>query len=99
SLGVEYRVQARIYTDEAADALVIPRSAIFRDVAGNWQALVAEDGVLQRRNLKVGLMNDLEVQVTEGIEEGEQVLISPEASLSEGDRVTAVGSQPTAEGA
>ena len=99
SLGVEYRVQARIYTDEAADALVIPRSAIFRDVAGNWQALVAKNGVLQRRNVTVSLMNDLEVQITEGIGEGEQVLLSPEASLTEGDRVTAVGSRPAAAGA
>jgi len=89
-LGVDYRVQARIYTEEKPQALVIPRSAIFRDVSGNWQAYTVVGRKLERRNLQLGLMNDLHVEVTSGIESGEQVLVSPAASLSDGTRVTLV---------
>ncbi|MEW4563798.1 HlyD family efflux transporter periplasmic adaptor subunit [Bremerella sp. JC770] len=89
-LGVDYRVQARIYTEEKPQALVIPRSAIFRDVAGNWQAYVVVGGKLERRNLQLGLMNDLHVEVTDGIQSGEQVLVSPAASLSDNATVTPV---------
>ena len=89
-LGVEYRVQVRIYTDEKPQALVIPRSAIFRDTSGAWQAFVESGGRLERRTIKLGLMNDLRVEVVAGIEPGEQVLVSPESSLSNGDRVRPV---------
>jgi len=89
-LGVDYRVQVRIFTEEKAQALVIPRSAIFRNVSGSWQAYVAAGGRLDRRNLQLGLMNDLQVEVLQGIEAGDQVLISPEASLSEGAKVSPV---------
>lgn len=89
-LGVDYRVQVRIYTEEKPQALVIPRSAIFRDVAGNWQAYVTVGNRLERRNITLGLMNDLSVEVLKGIQSGEQVLISPEASLTDGAKVTPV---------
>ncbi|PQO31155.1 hypothetical protein C5Y96_12435 [Blastopirellula marina] len=89
-LGVDYRVQVRIYTEEKPQALVIPRSSIFRDVSGTWQAYVAAGGKLERRNLKLGLMNDLDVEVTQGIKSGDRVLVSPAASLSDGARVTPI---------
>ncbi|RCS52664.1 HlyD family efflux transporter periplasmic adaptor subunit [Bremerella cremea] len=89
-LGVEYRVQVRIYTEEKPQALVIPRSAIFRDMNGNWQAYVELGGRLEKRTLKLGLMNDLQVEVLDGIESGEHVLVSPESSLSAGETVSPV---------
>lgn len=89
-LGVDYRVQVRIYTEEKPQALVIPRSAIFRDVSGNWQSYVVSGGKLERRNLQLGLMNDLDVEVTSGIEADERVLVSPAASLTDGIRVTPI---------
>ncbi|GAA4431103.1 efflux RND transporter periplasmic adaptor subunit [Bremerella cremea] len=98
-LGVDYRVQTRIYTDEKPQALVIPRSAIFRNVSGSWQAFVAKAGRLERRDLQLGLMNDLEVEVLEGIEPGEHVLISPEASLTVGAAITPVQVGAPEEGA
>ncbi|MEW4455089.1 HlyD family efflux transporter periplasmic adaptor subunit [Bremerella sp. JC817] len=98
-LGVDYRVQTRIYTDEKPQALVIPRSAIFRNASGSWQAFVANEGRLERRDLQLGLMNDLEVEVIKGIEAGEQVLISPEASLTVGAAVSPVEVGAPEEGA
>ncbi len=90
ALGVDYRVQVRIYTAEKAAALVIPRSAIFRDATGRWQAFVASGGMLEKRPLRLGLMNDMQVEVLEGVAAGEQVVVSPEASLTPGQRVTPV---------
>ena len=43
-LGVGYRVRVRIITAEKSDALVVPRSALFRSTAGDWQVFVVRSG-------------------------------------------------------
>ena len=37
NLGVDYRVRVRIITASKPDALVVPRSALFRAADGKWQ--------------------------------------------------------------
>lgn len=86
-MGVGYQVRARIFTDEKADALTIPRSAVFRSVAGTWQVFVVRDGTAVLQAVEVGLMNDESVEVVEGLAEGEQVVIAPETTLTDGTRV------------
>lgn len=83
-LGVEYRVRVRIHTDQNEDAVVIPRSALFRSAADRWQAFVLREGRLRLADLTIGLMNDSKVEVLEGIDPGEQIVLAPEASLTDG---------------
>lgn len=87
TLKVDYRVRVKIYTDEQTQTLKIPRFALFRGAAGNWQAFVIRAGVARKVDLEVGLMNDFEVEVLSGLKEGEQVIIAPESSLTDGSRV------------
>ena len=89
-LGVGYRIRVRIYTAEKSRALAIPRSAIFRGPAGDWQAYVVRGGAARLQSLKVGLLNDERVEVTAGLEENEIVILAPETNLMDGARVQPV---------
>ncbi|NIP87315.1 MAG: hypothetical protein GTO03_17880, partial [Planctomycetales bacterium] len=86
-LGVDYRVRVRIYTRQVARGLTLPRSALFRTPHGEWQVFVVRDGRARRVMLTVGLMNDSIVQVVQGLEEGETVVLAPESGLTDGQRV------------
>ncbi|MEX1223933.1 MAG: HlyD family efflux transporter periplasmic adaptor subunit, partial [Pirellulales bacterium] len=88
-LGVDYRVRVKIYTDSADDALRVPRSALFRGPSGgeDWQVFVVEAGRARLKPIKVGLMNDDEVQILEGLSEGQQVILAPETDLQDGAAV------------
>jgi multidrug efflux pump subunit AcrA (membrane-fusion protein) len=87
-LGVEFRVQVRIYIAEAADAVVLSRTAIFRGEKRDWQAMVVRDRKLALAELRVGLMNDEEAQIKAGVTPDDRVVARPGNELSPGMRVT-----------
>jgi HlyD family secretion protein len=89
-LGVGYRVRVRIQTATKPDALVVPRSALFRGPGGGWQLYVLRDGRARIRDVALGILNDELAEVTEGLSEGDLVVPSPESNLAEGQRVLAV---------
>lgn len=89
-LGVDYRVRVRIYTESKEDAAVVPRSALFRGPDGGWQVYTATGGVARLKKVKVGLMNDDLVEITEGLAADDSVILAPENSLTDGTRVRAV---------
>ena len=89
-LGVDYRVRVRIFTDRRDKALTVPRSAIFRAADSGWQAFVIRNGRAKLQPIDVGLMNDERVEIVKGIEEDEPVILAPESSLEDGDKVTPI---------
>ncbi len=86
NVGVGYRVRARIFTQQKEEALIIPRTAIFRGPDNQWQVFVVERGRLKLTTLSIGLSNDNWVEVIDGITEGDQVVLAPENSLAAGVR-------------
>lgn len=86
-LGVEYRVRVRIYTEEKPQAVIVPRSAIFRGADGNWQAFIVRDRTARRVNVDLGLMNEFEAEVLTGLHDGDTVIVAPESGLEHGQRV------------
>ncbi|MEX0702528.1 MAG: efflux RND transporter periplasmic adaptor subunit [Planctomycetales bacterium] len=86
-LGVDYRVTARIVTASRVHALRVPRSALFRSPQGIWQTFVVRGGRANRVDVKLGLINDSEAEVLEGLAEGDRVVLVPESTLADGDRV------------
>jgi HlyD family secretion protein len=89
-LGVDYRVRVRIFTDTSENALTVPRSAIFRAADGGWQVFVIRGGRARLQPVEVGLMNDERVAIVDGVEENETVILAPESSLQDGDKVKAI---------
>lgn len=86
-MGVDYRVRVRIVTSEKEQALVVPRSAIFRGADGGWQAFVIRGGRARLQPVEVGLMNDDRVEIKRGIDADETVVLAPESNLSDGTAV------------
>jgi HlyD family secretion protein len=94
NLGVDYRVGVRIVAEERTDVLVVPRSALLRDNAGGWQVMAVEAGRVAVRDVDVGLVNDRLAQITRGLAGGDTVLVAPEPSVDEGERVAPVLQSP-----
>lgn len=91
SIGLAYRLYVRVITARKADALIIPRTALFRGNDGRWKVYVVRGGKTAMATLELGLMNDIEAEVLEGLAEGDEVVIAPESSLKAGARVKASG--------
>jgi len=87
-LGVGYRVYVRIQYAEAANALVLPRTALFRGGEGGWQVMVVRDGRTDRREVVLGLRNDERAQILEGLGPEDQVVAQPSREIVSGMRVT-----------
>jgi HlyD family secretion protein len=89
-LGVDYRVRVRIFTADRQNALVVPRSALFRGADNAWQVFAVRGGRAAIQPVRVGLMNDQMAEIAEGVSENELVILAPESSLTHGIRVEPV---------
>jgi HlyD family secretion protein len=87
NLGVDYRVRVRIYTAESSGALVIPRSALFRGADNDWRVYTVRGGRAHLAAVTVGLTNDESVEILDGLNDSELVILAPETNLTEGQRV------------
>jgi HlyD family secretion protein len=88
-MGVDYRVRARIVTAEKPQTTIIPRTALFRDVSGEWNVFAVRDGAATRVAVEVGLINDEEVEIAAGLTAGDTVIVSPPSELVDGQAVAA----------
>jgi HlyD family secretion protein len=86
-LGVEYRVRVRIFTAQSSNALVVPRSALFRGADNGWRVFAVRGGRAHLQAVKVGLSNDEQAEILSGLDEADHVILAPETSLAEGQRV------------
>jgi len=85
-LGHGFRVEVRIIVWEAADALIVPSSAVFRS-RGEWAVFAVVDGTAELRIVELGPNNGVQAQVTAGLTDGDRVILYPSSGLSEGMRV------------
>ncbi len=88
-LGDGYRVEARVVVWEADAVTRVPAGALFRQ-GGDWAAFVVEDGRARRRRVKAGRAGAQEVQVLEGLQPGETVILHPGNRIRDGQRVKPV---------
>lgn len=88
-LGDGYRVEARVVVWEADAVVRVPAGALFRR-GGDWMAFVIEDGRARLRAVKAGRAGAQEVQVLEGLQRGETVILHPGNRIRDGQRVKPV---------
>lgn len=79
-------VDAEIRTAVAENALVIPKETLHHDAAGDYVFALKGDTV-ERRAVKTGNSTVTQVQVTEGLADGDAVALPGEVPLKNGDRV------------
>lgn len=85
-LGEAYRVNARFMLREANDTLRIPASAVFFD-DGATAVFRVEQGKARRTPVVIGLQGEGLADVRQGLKSGDVVIVHPDRSLSDGDRV------------
>lgn len=68
-------VKIELVIESATDTLIIPKSAVFES-ANDVLVYVLENGVKKERYIKLGVENATEVEVLEGLEEGELLVLN-----------------------
>lgn len=85
-LGDGYRVEAQFLLWQQDEVLQVPASALFR-VGEQWTVFVIDNGKAQHRSVSVGRSSGLAMQVLDGLQPGEQVIMHPDDRIGEGVRV------------
>ena len=85
-LGHQYRVFVRITTWQSDNALHVPLSALFRH-DGKWAVFKADGGVAKVKEVTIGRMTSDDVQILNGLSEGETVIVHPSELVTDGARV------------
>lgn len=83
-LGVGYQLQAQFFTDSKEGVIIFPRSCVMQDIDQSHFVFLIEDGVLHKKTVRVGLRNDLEIEVINGMTEQDAVVLYPDATMKEG---------------
>ena len=91
--GVYCTVELKI--PRPAPALIVPASAIIFNQNG-MQVAVVENGVAHLRKIAITTDYGTEVEVNEGIQNGDQVVLQPPVNLADGDKVQIVPEPPQA---
>jgi HlyD family secretion protein len=86
-------VAVEVVVRRKADALVVPRDAVRDAETTTPWVLVHESGAAARREVKIGIRGDAELEVKEGLRSGEIVLLPGRKLLTSGTTVRAALSE------
>lgn len=86
-LGDGYRLRARYIAWSGEDRLLVPSAALQRDRDG-WSVLRVIDGRASRSAVRIGRRNETHAEVSEGLAEGDVVILYGEDRVQEGRRVS-----------
>lgn len=85
-----------IVYDVRNQTLLVPRSAVLQEDAES-AVFVVKDGVASRRTVTIGYSNNGSIEVTSGVQVGDQVVTIGQGSLKEGSKVNVVGGKAAGE--
>jgi HlyD family secretion protein len=86
ALGDGYRVEARVIFWQQPDVLKVAAGSLFRHGEA-WAVFVVNDGVARLRTVTIGQRNDIEAEITSGLEAGTAVIAYPSDRIEDGARV------------
>lgn len=86
-LGDGYRASVRIETYRAEGVLAVPQSALFRNNTV-WATYVVREGRAALQPVEIGHRDKASVEVVSGLQEGDQVIVHPNAKVIPGVQVT-----------
>jgi RND family efflux transporter MFP subunit len=91
--GIYCTVELRI--PRQSPALIVPASAIIFNQNG-MQVAVVEEGIAHLHKLAITTDNGNEVEVSDGVKDGDRVIVQPPANLADGDKVQIIPDSPSA---
>ncbi|WP_432219116.1 efflux RND transporter periplasmic adaptor subunit [Pseudomonas kribbensis] len=79
SLMTDMTAQVFFVSQQAQNTLTVPTAALQRSARADWQSaqVVAANGEIQSREVRIGIRDRLRTQILEGLAEGDHVLSSP----------------------
>ncbi len=81
-------IQMRLQFSTPTEALILKRGGFFQQTGGNWVYVVDPSGDYAiKRNIKLGRQNTRFYEVLEGLEEGEQVVVSSYENFGNKDKL------------
>ena len=83
-LGIEAKVV--IYADKAEDVLLVPVETVNSDKNGEF-VYVVENGIVVRKDVVTGVSSDTYIEVTDGLNENDQVMTDISIDITEGMEV------------
>jgi HlyD family secretion protein len=84
------RVTVRVMMDELIGVLKLQRGAFADGGGGRLAFVLAENGLAERRNIRLGARSAAEVEVISGLAEGDEVIISSIAEFTEYETIQVV---------
>lgn len=82
-------VRGTLRTKTPQRLLTVPARAVGRDLQGSFVLVVAPDGTVEQRRIDVGQTSDGRIVVTQGLAEGEQVIVEGLNKVRPGMKVDA----------
>jgi len=86
-----YSAALEILTAQKPEALMVPYEAVYTDASGVRRVYEIEEGVAKERLVTLGIEGDLNVEIiSEGLVEGDIVILNPTETLKDGDPVKVI---------
>jgi HlyD family secretion protein len=82
-----FHVSLEIKAGDSTKKIAIPHPALIDEV-GIKIVYILKDGILERREVQTGVMNDAFIEVTSGVTPGELVVLTPTGEMHDGMEVT-----------
>ena len=81
-------IQMRLQFSTPTEALILKRGGFFQQTGGNWVYVVDPSGdVAVKRNIRLGRQNTKFYEILEGLEEGEEVIVSSYENFGDKDKL------------
>lgn len=81
-------IQLRLKFSSETDAIIIKRGGFFQETGGNWIYVVDESGSFAiKRSIRINRQNTNYYEVMEGLQPGEQVIVSSYDSFGDKDKL------------
>jgi HlyD family secretion protein len=85
-LGDGYRVETRIVIWQSDSVLTVPTGALFRH-GQSWAVFRVSGGRARLTEVAVGHRNEVDAEITSGLQEGDRVVLYPPDQVADGTRV------------
>ena len=85
-LKLGYDLDIKIITETKSDTLVVPDSSVF-DYKGNSCVFIVDSGKAVIRQIKKGIESEKTIEVVEGLNEGDIIILKPDNNITEGMKI------------
>ncbi|WP_248930023.1 efflux RND transporter periplasmic adaptor subunit [Paenibacillus hamazuiensis] len=81
------RAMVQLTTEDEEMSVAVPSLSIVREGADAFVFVVKGDGTVEKRKIKTGRIKDANQEVLEGLQPGEQIVVSGQHQLKDGQKV------------